>query len=87
MARPISSSFWPVLSAVINPQDFDALLPHAINSNVGQGWEQELPRSFLASDTAKMRPLFEGLDGAIHFANGRLLVMRMVLFEIIADAL
>ncbi len=62
----------PVLSAVINPQDFDALLLDAINSDIGQGREQELSGSFLASYTATLRPLFQGLDSSIHFAHGQL---------------
>jgi hypothetical protein len=75
------------LSAVENPQDFDDLLLNAIDSDIGQGREQKLSGSFLASDTATMRPLSQGLDGSIHFAHGRLPVMRMVVFEVIAKVL
>src|SRR5712692_7347356 len=44
----------PILSAVINAQDFNALLLYAIDSDVGQGQEQELSGSFLAPGTAKV---------------------------------
>jgi len=77
----------PALSAVENPQDFDDLLLNAIDSDIGQGREQELSGSFLASDTATMRPRFQGLDSSIHFAHGRLPQVRMVVFEVIADVL
>ena len=77
----IQRQLTPVLSAVINPQDLDALLLHAIDGDVGQGREQQLPGSFFAANTAKMRPLFQGLDRGIHFANGRFPVMRMVVLE------
>jgi hypothetical protein len=77
----------PVLSAVINPQDFDALLLHAIDSDIGQGREGKLSGSFLASDTATVRLLFQGLASSIHFAQGRLPVVRMVVFEVITNAL
>ena len=72
---------------MINPQDFYALLLHAIHSDIGQGREQELSGSFLASDTGTMRPLLQGLDSSIHFAQGRLPVMGMVVFELIANVL
>jgi hypothetical protein len=77
----------PLLNPVINPQDFDALFLHPIHNDIGQGWEQKLSGSFLASDTAPMRPLFQGLDGSINFANGRQPVMRMVIFEVIINML
>jgi len=35
----------PVLNAVINPQDFYALLFHAIDSDIRQGRERKLPSS------------------------------------------
>jgi hypothetical protein len=76
-----------ILSAMINSQDFDALPLHAIDSGVGQRRKWELAGSFLASDTATMWPLFQGLDCGIHFAQGRLLIMRMMLFEVIAEVL
>ena len=52
----------PGLGAVMNPQDFDALLLHAIDGDIGQGRERKLSGSFLPADTATMRPLFQGLD-------------------------
>src|ERR1700722_7979727 len=42
---------------VVNPQDFDALSLYAIHSDVGQWREQKLSGIFLASGTAKMRPV------------------------------
>jgi len=77
----------PLLSTVVNPQHFDVLLPYAIDSDVGQGREQELSGPFLASGTAEMRPLFQRLDGGIHSADGCVPVVGMVLSEIITDSL
>jgi hypothetical protein len=72
---------------MINPQDFDVLVLQAIDRDVGKGRKQELSRSLFASDTAKMRPLFQGVDSCVNLANGSFPVMRMVLFEVIANAL
>lgn len=77
----------PGLSAVIYPQDLDALFLHAIDGDVRQRRERKLSGSLLPSDTATMRPLFQGLDSSIQFAHCRMPVMRMVLFEIIANVL
>jgi hypothetical protein len=77
----------PVLSAVINPQDLDALLLQAIDSDIGQRREQELSGSFLASQAATIRPRFQGLDSSIHFGHGRLPELRMVVFQVIAEVL
>ena len=70
---------------MINPQDFYAQLFHATDSDIGQGWEQKLSGSLLTSHTATMRPLFQGLDGGVHFAQGRLAVLWMVVPEVIAN--
>ena len=77
----------PVLSAVINPQDFDALLLHTVNGDIGEGRKQDFSGGFLASGAATVRPLFQGTDGLVQFAYGRLLIVGMVFFEVIADAL
>jgi len=77
----------PILSAVINPHDFDTLLLYAIDGDVGQGREQKLPSSFLASGTTEMWPLCQRLDRGIHFAYRCQPVMRMVVSEMIADVL
>jgi hypothetical protein len=47
----------PFLSPVIDTQHLDALLLHAIDGDIGQGREQQLPCSFFASGTAEIRPL------------------------------
>ena len=77
----------PVLNAVINSQDFDALLLDAIDSDIGQGREQKLPGSFLPSDTATIRPVLQQLDGSVQFAQGRLPVIWLVVFEVVANVL
>ena len=52
------------LSAVIDPQDFDALPLDAIDGDIGQGRKQKLSGSFLAPGTATMRPLFKDWTAA-----------------------
>ena len=80
---PPSSLAGAVLSAMINPQDFDDLVPQAIDGDMGQGRKRKLPRSFLTSDAATVRPLLQGLNGRIDFAQGRLPVMGMVVSQVV----
>jgi hypothetical protein len=55
---PPASALRPVRTGVINPQDFDGLFLHAIDSEIRQGREQKLSRSIFTSDAATMRPFF-----------------------------
>ena len=66
----------PVLCGVVDAQNFDALLPQAVDGDIGQGRKQKLAGSFLASGTASMGRLFQGTDGLVQLANGRLPVLR-----------
>jgi hypothetical protein len=72
---------------VIDPQDFDALLLHPINSDIRERRKQKLSGSFLTSNAATMGPLFQGLNYSIHFAQGWLVVVGMVVFEVVANVL
>jgi hypothetical protein len=47
----------PVLCAVIYAQNFDSLLLHAVNSDIGQGREENFSGAFLASGLATIRRL------------------------------
>src|SRR5258708_37328062 len=76
-----------MLGAVINGEEFNGGVVCGMDSDVGQGREKELSGSFLAPGTAKVWPLFQRLDSGIHFADGCLPVVRMVVSEVIADAL
>jgi hypothetical protein len=77
----------PLLRAVINPQDLEALLLYSIDSDIRQRRKQELAGSFFAPDTTTIRPVFQRLDNSIHFANGRLAETGTVLFEVVANVL
>ena len=48
------------LCSVVNSQDFDALLLHAVDSDVGQGRKQELSGAILASHAATIGPTLSG---------------------------
>jgi hypothetical protein len=63
--RVVFAGSRPVLSRVVNPQDFDALLFHSVDSDVRQREEKELSRSFLATHATTIWPLFQRADGLV----------------------
>jgi len=72
---------------VIDPENFDALLVHAIDGDIGEGREQKLAGSFLPSDAAAMGPRFQRLDASVKFAQGWPPVKWMAVSEVITNAL
>jgi hypothetical protein len=75
----------PVLGSVVDAQYLDALLLQAINGDVGERREQEFSSSTLAPQAATERRFFQGTDGVIQLAHGRLPALGMAVFEVIAD--
>jgi hypothetical protein len=51
-----------ILRPVLNPQDFDGQLVHAIKGDVWKRMEQEFAGTFLAPHASAICPLFQGLD-------------------------
>lgn len=75
------------LRSVVDPQDFNALLLHAVHHDVGQRQKQKLAGSFLTSHAATMRPLFQGADTLVELTQSRLTVLEMAIFQAFADVL
>ena len=83
----IPHTLGPVLCAVIDAQDFKGLSPDAVNRDVGQGREHNLAGAVLAAGSASVRRLFQRAYGVVNLPQGGLPVMRVVLLEVIANAL
>jgi hypothetical protein len=72
---------------MVNPQDLKALAFHAVNGDIGHGREQKLSGSILASEAATEGRLFQGLNSFVQLTHGRLTVVGMAVFEVVADVL
>src|ERR1700678_1265861 len=76
-----------ILRGMVNAQNFNALVNETVDDDIRQRREQKLSRSFLAPDTAALRPLFQRDNRLIQFADGRLGVTWMVLLKVVTDVL
>ena len=76
-----------VLCRVIDAKNFDGFECDAINGDVRQreNGSSRVPSS--RPPTATVRPLFQGADGLVQLAHGRLAVSRMVFLEVVVDVL
>lgn len=72
---------------MINPQDFDSVVLPAADGDIGQGGKRKLAGPFLASDATAVRPLRQGSNGRVDFAQGRLPLMGMVVSEVVTNVL
>jgi hypothetical protein len=76
-----------ILRGMVNAQNFNAPFSETIDDDIRQRREQKLSSSFLAPDTAALRPLFQRDNRVIEFTDGRLAVTWMVLFKVVTDVL
>jgi hypothetical protein len=53
----------------------------------GNGGKQEFSAFFFVTRPATIRPFFQGLDCRIDFADGWLPILRMTVFEVVAELL
>jgi hypothetical protein len=98
---PVAAQGWPIvqkwtrtgtqvygsiLCAVIDPQYLDSCVFDAVNRDVGQRQEQNFPGSF-AAGTATVRRVSQGTDRLVNLPHRGLPVVRIVVFEVLADVL
>ena len=72
---------------MMDPQNFDPLAPHTINSYVWQGRNQNLTGTRLLARTASFRPASQTADKRLKLPHGFIAVVRPMLFQIVTDAL
>ena len=77
----------PVLGTVIDVQDFDGFNFHSIDHNVWERCKRQFSCAATVAGSTQVGCGFEGTNALVNRADGRLGKMRIVLLQVILDAL